>query len=190
MELILEHNLEDSGYVLISLYAKEFGTTALMQQKRISKYELPIIQANVEDYNERPWAYNSITIQMSKTIRDTWKEQDRQKVKQKPTRTPEEEARIQTITAKIKATKERNKKQHDEMTEYVKTLKEEAVKKNRNYRYEPSYCSSGLAGEHFVSIYVEPSMSDDCFGFGDIKVNQTLDDDIESLYAYYDDYIF
>lgn len=190
MELILEHKLEDSGYVLISLYAKDFRTTALIQQKRVDKHELSTIQANVEDYNERPWAYNNVTVEMSKALRDAWNEQDRKKTKQKPIRTPEEEARIQAITAKIKATKERNKQQHDEMSEYIKTLKEEAAKNNKNCRYETSYCSSGLAGEHFVSIYVEPSMSDDCFGFGDIKVSQTLDDDIESLYAYYDDYIF
>jgi len=44
--------------------------------------------------------------------------------------------------------------------------------------------------ENSVTIYRDPDMSDDCFGFGTIRAYQTIDSDIDITNDFYDDYIY
>jgi hypothetical protein len=111
-------------------------------------------------------------------------------VNTKVPKTPEQQARQDIINKKIQASKERNKDKREEAKELSDQMIAEADIRNKDCKFEDNYYQSALEGCHKFEVYVESSMSDNCYGFGDIKVQQNLDDNIETIYEFYDDYIF
>jgi hypothetical protein len=200
MELFIETELqEENGYFLVSLWAKEFATKVLMDKSLFQANQLDKLNNAIEDFNERPWKFPAWQADVSKAL---FAELNRLVLRHpaikpnsyydliKAEKTPEEQAKQDAINKKIKASKELNKQRNLDNKALSASLKEKAAKANIGWKHEENYYPSGLYGFHGMEIYVEPSMGDDCFGFGEIKVQQTLDDDVESLYAFYDDYIF
>jgi hypothetical protein len=199
MELFIEKGkVQNDGYIPVSLYAMESKTIALVEKKLLLQKDLDILNDIVEDFNERPWQYPVIQRNAMETIYAEHKKLLHKKLPIEPQievetevqRTPEQQARRNEITRKILESRERNKDKHEEAKELSDQMIAEADIRNKDYKFEDNYYQSALEGCHNFEVYVEPSMSDDCFGFGDIKVQQTLDDEIETIYEFYDDYIF
>jgi hypothetical protein len=199
MELFIEKDIkQNDGYISVSLYAREFKTVALIDKKMILQKDLDILNDIVNDFNERPWQYPLIqTNAMEKICAEHRKHlqehrfiEPRMEVNTKVPRTPEQQARQNEINKKIQESKERNKDKREEAKDLSAQMIAEADIRNKDCKFEDNYYQSALEGCHKFEVYMESSMSDDCYGFGDIKVQQTLDDVIEPIYEFYDDYIF
>lgn len=187
MELSIETIDMGQGKIFVSFYIKEFELRVLIDQKEFHANEMDDVKNSVEDFNERPWKYPDFQNQVRDKL---YKVRIDMRSTPKKILTEEELAKQKATSEKIKATKLRNQQANREMDEYVAKMKKEASQKHKIIPREDNFHSSCLYGFHDIHVYVEPSMSDDCFGFGEIKVQQTLDDDVETLYAFYDDYIF
>ena len=211
MELIcIEHQTTDPDITLLEVYAKDGLTKVLMEEYRYTEPQLIAARNNIDDFNERQWKYpealkavqqaiykkrhdnrmeersfalkNYHLIQNQATIQHRLDRIDRYQSQRSPL-DPEEARRRE---AKRKATILSNKHEQERIHAFIASQPKERFAGVDNN----SYFSSGLNGCYTFYIYVDESMSDDVYGFGDIKVQQTLDDDVESLYAYYEDYIF
>jgi hypothetical protein len=199
MELFIEKDIkQNDGYISVSLYAREFKTVALIDKKMILQKDLDILNDIVNDFNERPWKYpviqtnamEAICAEHRKHLHNKRPIEQQIEVNTKVPKTPEQQARQNEINKKIQASRERNKNKRKEAKDLSAQMIAEADIRNKDCKFEDNYYQSALEGFHNFEVYVAPSMSDDCFGFGDIKVQQTLDDDVEPLYVFYDDYIF
>jgi hypothetical protein len=199
MELFIEKGIQQNdGYISVSLYVSDLKTVALIDKKLLLQKDLDILNDIVEDFNERPWQYPVIQINAMETIYAERKKLLHKKLpietqvepQVEVQKTPEQQARQDVINKKIQASKERNKDKREEAKDLSARMIAEADIRNKDCKFEDNYYQSALEGCHKFEVYVESSMSDDCYGFGDIKVQQTLDDDIETIYEFYDDYIF
>lgn len=201
MELVYEEKQQEDGYILVSLYAKEFGTTVLMDQKKYLPSEFHQVKDVIDDYNERPWNYPAWTRDMSTAIYEARMNEVKSSRLQRidthvkaqaevKAKTQAEIDRQAIITAKIKATRLANLQSKAEMHEFVDAMKKEASAKHKIDPDDVNYYSSSMDGFHNFHVYTEPSMSDDCFGFGNIRVCQTIDSESDRTYDVYDDYIF
>jgi 6-pyruvoyl-tetrahydropterin synthase len=199
MELFIEKGIQQNdGYISVSLYVRDLKTVALIDKKLLLQKDLDILNDIVEDFNERPWQYPVIQINAMETIYAERKKLLHKKLpietqvepQVEVQKTPEQQARQDVINKKIQASKERNKDKREEAKDLSARMIAEADIRNKDCKFEDNYYQSALEGCHKFEVYVESSMSDDCYGFGDIKVQQTLDDDIETIYEFYDDYIF
>jgi hypothetical protein len=199
MELFIEKDIkQNDGYIPVSLYARELKTVALIDKKLLLQKDLDILNDIVEDFNERPWQYPLIQTNAMETIYAERKKllhknrpiEPQIEVETEVQRTPEQQARQDIINKKIQASKERNKDKRKEAKELSDQMIAEADIRNKDCKFEDNYYQSALEGCHKFEVYVESSMSDNCYGFGDIKVQQNLDDNIETIYEFYDDYIF
>jgi hypothetical protein len=175
------------------LYVRDLKTVALIDKKLLLQKDLDILNDIVEDFNERPWQYPVIQTNAMETIYAERKKLLRKNLPIEPqmevSRTPEQQARQNEINQKIQASRERNKDRREEAKDLSDKMIAEADIRNKDCKFEDNYYQSALEGCHKFEVYIESSMSDDCYGFGDIKVQQTLDD-VEPLYVFYDDYIF
>jgi 6-pyruvoyl-tetrahydropterin synthase len=194
MELFIEKDIkQNDGYISVSLYVRDLKTVALIDKKLLLQKDLDILNDIVEDFNERPWQYPVIQTNAMETIYAERKKLLRKNLPIEPqmevSRTPEQQARQNEINQKIQASRERNKDRREEAKDLSDKMIAEADIRNKDCKFEDNYYQSALEGCHKFEVYIESSMSDDCYGFGDIKVQQTLDD-VEPLYVFYDDYIF
>jgi hypothetical protein len=180
------------------LYVKDLHTVALIDKKLLLQKDLDILNDIVEDFNERPWQYPLIQTNAMETIYAERKKLLHKNLPIEPqvesqmegTKTPEQQARRNEITRKTLEARGRNKDKRDEAKYLSARMIAEADIRNKDCKFEDNYYQSALEGCHKFEVYIESSMSDDCYGFGDIKVQQTLDDDVETIYEFYDDYIF
>lgn len=191
-----EHPTIDLSLTILEVYAVDGLTMSLLHDYKYTEPQLVIALQQIEDFNERPWyypeAYESVKQAIyakrrnqsssSKNIALLQRSDHVNSYQHKPISKEESTRRAM----KNKATRQADRIELERIQAIADSFSKDRFAGVDNN----SYFSSGLNGCHSISIYIEQSMSDDMYGFGDIKIIHTSDEDIESLYSYYDDYIF
>ena len=191
-----EHPTADPSITILEVYAVDGLTKSLLHDYKYTEPQLTIALQQIEDFNERPWHYPEAYEAVKQTIyakrrsqipsgkTKTFLQRSDHVESYQPKPISKEESTRRSM--KNKATRQANRIE----LERIQAIADSFPKDRFAGVDNNSYFSSGLNGCHSISVYIEQSMSDDVYGFGDIKAIQTLDEDIESLYAYYEDYIF